>query len=257
MQKVSIFGCGWVGMPLAMELQELNFHVKGSTTTPQKMTLMQAHQIESFLIDMNQQHWESHFFDCDVLVITVAPSGQKQLYQNTIKKALESITAQTKVILLSSISVYAQNENQVDEDSPLKSTDESAICYVEQLVRSQCLSYCIVRLGGLMGYDRTLLTYFSKKETVHDRPVNYIHRDDVVCFLLRLIQDKHLNQKKYNLVAPLHPTTQEIYRNIAPQDVKRIKWIPTTNKCVISKHFPQDFVYQYPDPKYMFSVVSS
>tara|TARA_B100001094_G_scaffold333359_1_gene411072 strand:- start:12265 stop:13053 length:789 start_codon:yes stop_codon:yes gene_type:complete len=252
MQKISILGCGWTGMPLAKKLKQLGFEVKGSTTTLAKIDDMQAHHIESFLIDITQQLWDKRFFDCDQLIITVPPSRQPQVYQDTVTQALASLHSTTRVILLSSISVYAQNQDEVDEDSPLKAVDESSICQVEQQVRSQSNTFCMVRLGGLMGYDRTLTTYFSKKDTVHDRPVNYIHRDDVIQFLLRLIQDSNLNHNVYNLVAPMHPTTQEIYQGIAPDDAKRIQWIPTTNKKVTSKYMPKDFVYHYPNPKHMF-----
>ena len=36
-QRISILGCGWLGLPLAKELLDRSFEVKGSTTSSNKL----------------------------------------------------------------------------------------------------------------------------------------------------------------------------------------------------------------------------
>ena len=36
MKNVSVLGCGWLGMPLAISLLDEGYSVKGSTTTEKK-----------------------------------------------------------------------------------------------------------------------------------------------------------------------------------------------------------------------------
>ena len=251
MQTISILGCGWVGMTLATHLQQRKFTVKGSTTTSEKIALLEQQHIQAFLIDLSHNHWEQNFFECDCLVIAIPPSKNTSLYTDTVEKTLKTVSNTTKIILLSSTSVYKSTSDIVDESSETKSLDDK-ICLAESIVKRSGHPYSIVRLGGLMGYDRTLLKYFAKRETVNNRPVNYIHRDDVIQFLTLLIENKRCNKSVYNLVAPEHPTTKEIYQTIAPKDSQRILWQDDSNKCVISKNIPDDFNYKYPDPIDMF-----
>ena len=41
MTKISILGCGWLGLPLAKALIENGFSVKGSTTSTDKLTALE------------------------------------------------------------------------------------------------------------------------------------------------------------------------------------------------------------------------
>ena len=40
--EISIMGCGWLGLPLAAQLVKAGYNVKGSTTTPEKLEVLQA-----------------------------------------------------------------------------------------------------------------------------------------------------------------------------------------------------------------------
>ena len=46
----SIFGCGWLGKPLALYLLEKDFQVKGSTTSEEKMQELKEEGIDAQLI---------------------------------------------------------------------------------------------------------------------------------------------------------------------------------------------------------------
>ena len=52
MQKVSILGCGWLGIPLAKALLKKGLLVKGSTTTVEKISLLKSFGVEPHLISI-------------------------------------------------------------------------------------------------------------------------------------------------------------------------------------------------------------
>ena len=50
MKQISILGCGWLGLPLAKALLENGFLVKGSTTSVEKLSVLENSGIHPFLI---------------------------------------------------------------------------------------------------------------------------------------------------------------------------------------------------------------
>ena len=47
-KNISIIGCGWLGFPLAKHLIRLGYHIKGSTTSKDKLTKLESEGIEAF-----------------------------------------------------------------------------------------------------------------------------------------------------------------------------------------------------------------
>ena len=54
MTKISILGCGWLGVPLAKALIGNGFSVKGSTTSTGKLLPLENIGIASFLIELKE-----------------------------------------------------------------------------------------------------------------------------------------------------------------------------------------------------------
>ena len=52
MQKISLLGCGWLGLPLAKSLLEKGFLVNGSTTSEDKISILKREGIRPFLISL-------------------------------------------------------------------------------------------------------------------------------------------------------------------------------------------------------------
>ena len=52
MKQISILGCGWLGLPLAKSLLEKGFSVKGSTTSLEKISVIENSGIDAFHIEM-------------------------------------------------------------------------------------------------------------------------------------------------------------------------------------------------------------
>ena len=92
--KISILGCGWLGLPLGKFLVEKGHVVKGSTTSEDKISLLASVGIEPFLIKfspqmetmqssdyrlttLNDDNSISQFLDSEVLIICIPPRAGK------------------------------------------------------------------------------------------------------------------------------------------------------------------------------------
>ena len=51
--KIGVLGCGWLGLPLAVELIERGYNVRGSTTSRSKIHELEEKGIKSFYIRLN------------------------------------------------------------------------------------------------------------------------------------------------------------------------------------------------------------
>jgi len=99
------------------------------------------------------------------------------------------------VIHLSSISFY--------DGKPL-------VIEAETLVQSMHEDVVILRLGGLMGYDRVAGKYTAGKVLTSDSRTNYVHRDDVVNILINIISN-NIRNEVFDVVAPVQSTKKEIF----------------------------------------------
>ena len=148
-----------------------------------------ANKYETICLSRNM---EANNYDCDTLVIAIPPRDN---YLEVLTKTLEKINPNTQVILLSSISFY--------DGKPL-------VIEAEALVQSMHKDTVVLRLGGLMGYDRVAGKYTAGKVLTSDSRTNYVHRDDVVNILINIIE-KNICDEVLDVVAPVQSTKKEIF----------------------------------------------
>lgn len=198
--RIAIFGCGWLGRPLAKKLQA-EHTVFGAVRSEVSMKKLCEESITAF----QNPAQESPFWEAEVLVIAISP---RRDYLETLKRVSRFHTPSLKqIIFLSSTSVYADLEGVVDEQSPLKRED--IVRQGESLFKKLFPKGVIVRLGGLMGEDRIAGQWPSK--TVQDAAVNYVHRDDAVGIIEAVI-GQEIRDEIINAVAPEHPKRSNVYR---------------------------------------------
>lgn len=258
MKIISIIGCGWLGMPLAEKLMEEGHHVKGTTTTPEKLAVLQQKGIVPYLVTLNPQLElaDDTFFECDLLIINIPPSTYSkgpEYHPKQIASLVSKIHQHQirNVFYISSTSVYPENNRSVDENVELtiENDRQKALLLSEQTLQSGNFCLNILRCGGLMGYDRLPHRFLSKsfksrmKKNINT-PVNYIHRDDVIAIIKELIK-KESTDEIYNLVAPEHPLRKEFIEG----DMEEDNNIPSY-KVVSSKKIVRFLGYQfkYPNP---------
>ena len=209
-QRISILGCGWLGLPLAFELTQKGYITKGSTTSDSKVEILKSKGIISFIIDIGKREYNfPDFLDTEVLIISI-PSKKIEDFKYLINQIEASDIK--KVIFISSTSVYPFTNQMVTEDTPIKQTSLSEI---ELLFKSNLIfNSTIIRFGGLFGYDRKpgKFIQIDKKIKNPEGYVNLIHRDDCIQIIESIIQNDIWNET-FNACADTHPKRKDFYKN--------------------------------------------
>jgi len=219
MIKVSVLGCGWLGLPLAEFLLEKDFYVKGSTTSAEKLLVLEEKGIEPFLLDFQPEVPEPYrqelreFLQSDILVINIPPRLATQgndFHIRQITHLLHQLPQTTpNVIYVSSTSVYPDANQTATEVSAVIAGN--ALVEAEKIVQNAVPESTILRCGGLMGYNRIPGKYVAGKTiNTGQVPVNFVHRDDVIRIIYEIIRQEKWGQT-YNVVAPQHPIRREVY----------------------------------------------
>ena len=207
-KTISILGCGWLGLPLAIKLINRGYSVKGSTTSEIKTEKIEANGIQPFVFNLNNHDFEyEKFFSSEVLIIAI-PSKNIADFKNLISKIETSKIK--KVLFISSTSVYPNSNSIVTEDSPIKKTPLSEI---ELLFKTNPkIKTTILRFGGLIGYDRKPGNFFKNGKIINHPEgfVNLIHRDDCLQIIKELIENE-IWEETLNACTDTHPKRREFY----------------------------------------------
>lgn len=220
MKRISILGCGWFGFAFAKRLIELGYEVKGSTTTPEKLSLLAAEKINPFLINFNADIiiGDNEFFEADVLFICIPPkrnSTELFHYPEKIKSILSAADQIKQVVLISSTSVYGDGNMVADEFTETHpDTDSGKVVLLAEsiLKEKRAQNATIIRFAGLIGPNRNPGRFFAGKQNVPNglAPVNLIHQTDAVGIVCQLLAKKEFG-RIYNACSPNHPSRMEFY----------------------------------------------
>ncbi len=219
-KTISILGCGWFGFAFAEELIKRGYSVKGSTTSKEKIPELLAAGIDPFLINFSAEKQLSNkaFFDSDVLFICIPPK-RKSLelgdYPKKIDSIVQSTKEDTKIVLISSTSVYGDQNKAVNEFSETIPDTNSGkiILESEQIIkRLRPNNFTIIRFAGLFGPRREPARFFAGKTNIPNglAPVNMIHQKDAIGVACATIENDAFGET-YNACAPNHPTKGDFY----------------------------------------------
>ena len=224
MRKISILGCGWLGLPLAQSLLEKGISVKGSTTSIEKISILKEKGILPFQISLLEDNIEGHvnlFLEkSEILIIDIPPKlrgNTKENFVGKIKTLVPFIEKSSvkKVIFVSSTSVYSDDNSTVTEDTFPKPDSESGkqLLEAEYLLQNNSnFKTTVLRFGGLIGKDRHPIHFLAGRKNIEnpDAPINMIHQDDCIAIIEKIIELDSWNET-FNAVAPYHPTRKEYY----------------------------------------------
>jgi nucleoside-diphosphate-sugar epimerase len=226
MVKVGILGCGWLGLPLGEFLVSKGCEVNGSTTKDEKLVKIREAGIKPFQIELNPKiigENIANFLNINVLVIDIPPklkTRDADFHVEQIKNLIKTLEVSSveKIIFISSTSVYPELNREVFEEDVvlIEHSASSVLVTVENLLNEFCektnRKITILRCGGLMGYDRIPAKYFAgwKGLTTGGIQVNYIHRDDAIGVIWKVIEQNYWNET-LNVVTRIHPFRKEIY----------------------------------------------
>lgn len=224
-KRLSILGCGWLGLPLAEAFVETGWQVNGSTTSSSKLALLLSKNIHPYQIkcadDMQvTSGCRDDFFNVDVLIITLP---FKRSFKNPrdyfhhivlIMQAVQDYRVK-RVLFTSSTSVYPNHNQTVTEDMTFTPENDRAqtLWDIENMLLSQ--QYCqssIVRFAGLYGGDRVIGRFRAGQTLIPNgsAPVNLIHLEDAVGILREIVLQEcwgHI----FNGCSDFHPRREDLY----------------------------------------------
>ncbi len=225
-QQICVIGCGWLGFPLAKSLIKKDYFVKGSTTSSEKVAILNSNEIEGFLVQLSSEgiigDIENCLANCNTLVLNIPPGLRKTPETNYVKQMqyllpyLEASSVKN-VLFVSSTSVYDDIElfPLISETSQTSTTSDIAqqILAVEELFQNNInFQTTILRFSGLFGKDRHPVKFLSGKNNLKnpDAPVNLIHQSDCLAIIENIIEQGVWNET-FNASSTTHPTKQTYY----------------------------------------------
>lgn len=224
MKQISILGCGWLGLPLAKSLLKNGFSIKGSTTSLEKISVLESNAIKAFQIQLSEAEIkgeiDSFLATSEILIIDIPPKLRSTSSENFVKKIQNLIpfiekSKIEKVIFISSTSVYADDNSIVTETTKSNPDTESGkqLLEAEKLLQSnENFKTTVIRFGGLIGEDRHPIRFLSGRQNLEnpEAPINLIHQIDCIGIIQAIIKQEYLGET-LNAVAPFHPTRKEYY----------------------------------------------
>jgi len=237
MNKISILGCGWLGLSLAKSLLSKGYEVKGSTTSESKLDVLKNAGILPFQIQLEEHqiigNIEDFLNEMHVLVIDIPPGLRRDFstslemtFVNKIKNLIPFIEKSgiQKVVFVSSTSVYGDGFPIVEiseETKPNPDTESGKqLVIAETLLQSNPhFKTTVIRFGGLLGEDRHPIKFLAGKTNVENpvAPVNMIQREDCIGIIEEILKQVQYDNwgEIFNAVAPQHPSRKEYYHKKA------------------------------------------
>ena len=222
--QVSILGCGWLGLPLAQSLLKKGYAVKGSTTSPEKLVILEEAGITPFLLSLNTNvitgDISGFLTNSEVLIIDIPPrlrGIESELFTDKIKTLIPCIEQSEikQVLFISSISVYGNNDDMVTEETIAIPDSDSGkqLLEAEQLLQSNLnFKTTVLRFAGLIGSNRHPVYHLAGKENLPNpyAVINLIHQEDCIGIIERIIEKEAWDQT-FNAATPFHPARKEYY----------------------------------------------
>lgn len=244
MKKVLIIGKGWLGSKLESYLGD-EFEI---TTTKRNSDSENCIPV-NFDEEITKQSSASNY---DCIIITV-PFGKRNSQDelnfrfNQLINFIGDFSGQ--IILISSAGIYPESEQIINETTFRREELNQPYLFIEEKMKNVFSSLIILRLGGLMGEDRYLSKYITLDANNLDQVVNHTHYLDV-CRVIKIILEQNLHNKLYNVVAPEHPTKEEVLTYQVHQKI--IKSTTKKGKIISSNTLINELNYQFifPNPLY-------
>ena len=249
--RIGIVGYGWLGRRIGKKWQDKN-NLYTTTRSSIKFIDLQKEGLNPTLFDFNtadtgleKAPWDKTSA-LDMIIITAPISTRKDHVEEHIRRRVQNLSTfigpfDRPMFFMNSTSVYPQVEQEFKEDDlPIENV------LSERLISAKFPQINILRLAGLMGDDRQLGKY---NVTNLDAPVNHVHYLDIIGILEEMTAQQS-SGKLYNVVAPLHPSKQEVIA--AQRNSRETNLGKKTGRIILSDKLQAelDYTFRYPDPRH-------
>ena len=225
-QRIVIFGCGWLGLPLAQNLVAKGAHVVGTTTSEEKKTFFSDLGIQPLVLKVGDAFNQAEFlvkFKPEILVIAY-PLGSRRMNENEhldhVKWIAEHLIFPDlkQIILMSSTSVYPDTDGEMTELNVLRPSGSGLrqLEFEEELRKIVGSKLVVLRLAGLIDEVRHPGNFLAGKINLPNgkSPVNLVHRDDVIAFVNCVLSAQTTNEI-FNVCADEHPEKAIYYTKMS------------------------------------------
>jgi nucleoside-diphosphate-sugar epimerase len=275
-----IVGCGYVGLPLGMELVRLGHEVSGLRRSVAAKSELIAAGIQPLIADITEPGELTKLpQEFDWVVNCVASCGgsaddYRRIYLQGTYNLIEWLSAAPpkKFVYTSSTSVYGQTDGSfVKETSPTELQTETAKVLLETeklllaAVTERKFPAVILRVAAIYGPDRGYwFKQFQKNEARMEgngsRFLNMIHRDDVVGCIIAALKSGRPGEI-YNAVDDEPVSQANFFQWLAkvlgkklplsvPENPEETRKRGLTNKRVLNQKLKAELGYQFKYPNF-------
>ncbi len=214
--KITLIGCGWLGIPLSKELLNI-YELVGTTTSVKKLFLLESSGVFPLLYNgqLISHELRKHIARSESVVLMIPPKRKVQSQEEfllAVKNVIDCCSDDCHLIYISSTSVYSTKEGVVSESD--KVDFENVLVKAEKLVTNNRENVTVFRFAGLIGGERHPANFFknSKKIPQAKAVVNMLHLKDAI----EVIKIS-LGKRKYgtfNVCASKHPSRDVFYNTL-------------------------------------------
>lgn len=211
-ELLSLIGCGWLGKPLAQNLQRSGHNIL-ATTSHDKSAEFAADGVPYITLDVGRDPVPESIRHCDVLIYMVPP-----LQLSLIKHFFDQIPEDKKIIFISSTSVYGKNLGAVDEENKIHTSTASSPLLVEteDYLIKRFPHITVLRFGGLYGDKRHPVYFLQGKPglTGGNAFLHLVHRDDCIK-AIRAVMETSSWGEIFNILSDVKFKKNEYYTMMA------------------------------------------
>jgi nucleoside-diphosphate-sugar epimerase len=264
--KISILGCGWLGLPLAVSLIDDGHYVNGSTRDTGKLGKIKEQGINPYMLELSPElicENTTEFLNSEILILNIPPARRDDIVEfhpRQIQSIIDAISSSPvrNVVFTSSTSVYPELNREVTEDEtaePGKNSGKALKIVEKMLMNEPGFKTTVLRLAGLVGYDRNPRNFLKKRRVILkiNTPVNLVHRDDCIGVIKEVVNSDKWGEI-FNVCCDNHPKRIDFYKSEAekagieienPEDMETADY-----KLVSNKKLKNNLKYslKYPDP---------
>lgn len=214
-KRIGIIGCGWLGIQVAQHLINKGYEVVGTRRSEAGLNKLRSLRIKAHPLNLAKSFELGPLADCSTWLVCVPPSQQEESYEAQMQQILQLASDKgIRFMYCSSTGVYGKQNAVLEEDGPLRSERPGAqkIEKVEELIRHSNATYCILRLAGLIGPERSPGRFLAGRKGLAEpeTPVNLLWGSDAALAIEKILVQNAWNQT-YNLCSEGHPTRREFY----------------------------------------------